>query len=203
MADQERLRSVLAEHVRLGFIGAASLDASIAHAEAFLSVLRPAARLLDLGSGGGLPGLVLALLLPESTFVLLDASERRTDALRRAVAALDLTGRVEVVTERAEVAGRHPAHRGRYDAVVSRGFAAPAVTSECAAPFLVVGGQLVVSAPPGEPVRWPASPLGELGLAVDEPGDRKTEGSASFVSLTQVSTCPDRFPRLAIRRPLF
>ncbi|HKA02727.1 MAG TPA: RsmG family class I SAM-dependent methyltransferase, partial [Acidimicrobiales bacterium] len=84
----------------------------VEHAARFLAALRPAERLLDLGSGGGVPGLPLAVLLPEAQVVLLDASVRRTDFLERAVGRLDLAGRAAVVTGRAEIVGHLPAWRG-------------------------------------------------------------------------------------------
>ena len=154
--------------------------------------------MLDLGSGGGLPGLVIAVGVPEVRVVLLDASERRTDALRRAVSALALGQRVEVWRGRAEQFGRDERCRGAFDAVVSRGFGPPGVTAECAAPFLAVGGQLVVSEPPaGSTGRWPASGVSLVGLTLD-PG-----GSTAFASLTQAELCPDRFPRRSLRPALF
>jgi len=170
----------------------------VEHAARFLAALRPAERLLDLGSGGGVPGLPLAVLLPEAQVVLLDASVRRTDFLERTVGRLDLAGRAAVVTGRAEIVGHSPAWRGTFDAVVARSFGTPPVTAECAAPFLRVGGQLVVSEPPGEDaLRWPAAGLAQLGLRQDPPA---ANGVASF---TQVEACPARFARRRLRPPLF
>jgi 16S rRNA (guanine527-N7)-methyltransferase len=170
----------------------------VEHAARFLAALRPAERLLDLGSGGGVPGLALAVLLPATQVVLLDASVRRTDFLERAVGRLDLGGRVAVVTGRAEVVGHGAGLRGTFDAVVARSFGTPAVTAECAAPFLRVGGQLVVSEPPGEEDdRWPGAGLDQLGLR------RDPVPAAGVASFTQVEPCPARFARRRLRPPLF
>jgi 16S rRNA (guanine527-N7)-methyltransferase len=189
---------ILEESAELGFLGPGPVSAHIDHAGGFLAVLRPAERLLDLGAGGGIPGLVLALRLPAAAVVLLDASERRTDFLHRAVRRLGLVGRVSVLTARAEVAGRQAAWRGAFDAVVARSFGEPAVTAECAAPFLRTGGQLVVSEPPAPgPVRWPAAGLEPLGLQRDQPVH------ATMASFTQVAACPARFPRRRLEPPLF
>ena len=62
---------------------------------------------------------------------------------------LGIGHRVSVLSSRAEIAGHQPQWRGSFDAVVARGFAAPGVTAECAAPLLRVGGLLCVSEPPG------------------------------------------------------
>lgn len=158
---------------------------------------------VDLGSGGGVPGLILALHWPASTWVLLDAGIRRTEFLRQAVAALFLEDRVEVVTARAEETGRDPVRRGAADLVVARSFGLPAVTAECAAPLLRVGGELVVAEPPGgAPHRWPAHGVLELGLDAD----RRIVEPAALQHLRQVSPCPDRYPRrtgIPEKRPLF
>jgi 16S rRNA (guanine527-N7)-methyltransferase len=162
-----------------------------------------AARALDLGSGGGLPGLPLALALPALSWVLLDGSVSRARFLQEAVRRLGLAERVQVVASRAEEAGRG-ALRASFDVVMARSFGPPAVTAECGAPFLVVGGRLVIAEPPasegGE--RWPAAPLAGLGLV---PGQR-VESPSAFQVLEQRSLCPDRYPRrngIPAKRPLF
>ncbi|KUJ72381.1 16S rRNA (guanine(527)-N(7))-methyltransferase RsmG [Thiomicrospira sp. WB1] len=75
-------------------------------------------RLLDVGTGAGFPGLVLAILAPEKSVALIDSNSKKTRFLMQAVHALQLTN-VEVVHERVE------AHRPAvpYDAIVSRAFA--------------------------------------------------------------------------------
>ena len=161
-----------------------------------------AGRIADLGSGGGLPGLPIALARPDLGVVLIDAGERRTDFLRWAVDELELDARVEVVVGRAEHVGRSEL-RGAFDAVVARSFGSPAVTAECSAPLLRVGGRLVVSEPPDpEDGRWPAAPLADLGLSIGP----RTAGPPGIQVLEQVSPCPDVYPRrdgLPAKRPLF
>lgn len=176
----------------------------IAHALGFAeAVANTAPSFVDLGSGGGLPGLVLAAVWPEAEAVLLDSNERRTAFLADAVMALGWEGRVRVVRSRAEEAGRDPALRGRFPLVVSRSFGPPPVTAECAAPLLQLDGRLVVSEPPENASRWPADGLGVVGLAVD----RRVETPAGrFQVLVQEGPCPERFPRrvgVPGKRPLW
>jgi 16S rRNA (guanine527-N7)-methyltransferase len=159
---------------------------------------------LDLGSGGGLPGLVLAVADPSMRWTLLDARERSVAFLSEAVAELGLGHRVRVVLGRAEEVGRDPEHRGRYGLVVARGFGPPAVTAECAAALLEVGGHLVVSEPPGSRgERWPEEPLAALGMCWKSIV-RRSAGSVAV--LEQVGPAPTRFPRrtgVPAKRPLF
>jgi hypothetical protein len=143
----------------------------------------------------------LAEAWPESEWVLLEANGRRARFLIGAVAELGLADRVDVWVGRAEALGREPARRGSCDLVVARGFGRSAVTAECGAPFLEVGGRLVVSEPPGgEAERWPAGPLAALGLRPVG----VSAGPAAVMVLEQDTACPERFPRRSpTKRPLF
>jgi 16S rRNA (guanine527-N7)-methyltransferase len=186
------LSEVLDEAKHLGLLGPGPVADHLAHAEGFVTAAAtPPRRFLDLGSGGGVPGLVLAHAWPGAEGVLLDGSERRAAFLRRAVLALELGTRLEVVSARAEQAGRDARWRGGFDRVVARSFGPPAMTAECGAPFLAVGGDLLVSDPPDGEDRWPAAGLARLGLVPDRPG-------APVRRLVQRDVCPEAYPR---RRP--
>lgn len=197
------LHAVLEEARAWGFLGPGPVADHVAHAEAFAAALDSSPdRALDLGSGGGVPGLVLAGRWPTTCWVLLDSQGRRTGFLAGAVARLGWQDRVQVVRARAEEAGRVPDLRATFDLVTARSFGPPAVTAECAAPFLRVGGRLLVSEPPDEADRWPAPGLARLGLALLSPGAE----SPRLASLAQVNPCPDTYPRPVGRpgkRPLF
>jgi 16S rRNA (guanine527-N7)-methyltransferase len=203
------LEAVLERSRSLGFLGPGSLRVQAEHAAGFAAGPGPApGRFLDLGSGGGVPGLVLAGLWPDAEGVLLDASERRCAFLAEAIDHLGLAGRVRVVRARAEEAGRSADLRGSMDVVTARGFGPPPVTAECGAPFLRVGGRLVVSEPPDggadEPPasRWPAEGLATVGLAPD----RAWSEPYRYRSFVAVAACPARYPRrvgVPGKRPLF
>jgi 16S rRNA (guanine527-N7)-methyltransferase len=198
------LLAVLEESKRRGFLGPGPVEAHVDRAFDGLTLMPVGSRrALDLGSGGGLPGLPLALARPDVDWVLLDGSQTRTEFLRHAVEALSLSERVTVVDGRAEVVGHREGLRGRFDLVTARSFGPPALTAECAAPFLLVGGRLIVAEPPGgDQPRWPADRLEVLGL---KPVEAVVEPSA-FQVLEQFATCPGRYPRrvgIPAKRPLF
>jgi 16S rRNA (guanine527-N7)-methyltransferase len=116
-----------------------------------------------------------------------------------------------VVWARAEDAGHRDELRGAFDLVVARGFGSPAVTAECGAPFLRVGGTLVVSEPPPDDkavdtaevsARWAPTGLARLGLAVG----RSWTGKYGYQALDQLEPCPPRYarrPGIPAKRPLF
>jgi 16S rRNA (guanine527-N7)-methyltransferase len=205
----DRLDEVLRQAQDLGFFGPGPVPDQRSHAEALCALavdgIGPAPRFLDLGSGGGLPGLVLAVELTGAAGTLLDAQERRGRFLERAVRELGLSQRIEVVAARAEDAARAPGRREAYDLLVARGFAAPAVTAECAVGLLRRGGRLAVSEPPGGGSdRWDAVGLAELGLTAP----RVASAGGATVAIMERTDTPlaDRWPRRAgvpQKRPLW
>ena len=200
------LTGVLSEARDLGFLGPGPVEGHIEHAAGFVrAVGEPApARVVDLGSGGGIPGLALALAWPEAALCLVDSNERRALFLASAAARLGLERRVVVAHSRAEELGRDEVWRGWADVVVARSFGPPAVTAECGAPLLAVGGRLIVSEPPeGEGERWPTEPLIRLGLV---PVSRFEQAFSRFQILRQEFPCPEAYPRRVgtpAKRPLF
>jgi len=191
LTDDPDLRAVLETAQTRGFIGDGDLTPHVANALGFAAAYRSSRaaplldgelpldtrqasetaphQVLDLGSGGGLPGLVLARHWPDSRVVLLDANEQRTAFLAEAVDRLGWHDRVRVLRGRAELLAHEDEWRGAFDLVVARSFGPPAVVAECAAGFLAVGGALIVSEPPASPGsgdRWNhADELATLGLA--------------------------------------
>jgi 16S rRNA (guanine527-N7)-methyltransferase len=192
-------RAVLEEARARGFLGPGPVDAHVAHAWPLVGELPTTGELVDLGSGGGVPGLLLAAALPGTRWALIESRQRRAAWLRDAASTLGLGARVTVLAQRAEVVGRSDL-RGRAAAVVARAFGPPAVTAECAAPLLAPGGRCWVAEPPGgAPERWPAAGLAMLGLVQG----RRVGG---WVGLDLATPCPDRYPRKAgipAKRPLF
>jgi len=203
MARRDTLLEVLGEGRNRGLIGRRDLADQILHAAGFVGGLPLTGRLLDLGSGNGLPGLVIACINEDVTLTLLDSAARRCRFLEWGVAELGLGERVVVVHGRAESAAREAVHRGRYDAVVSRSFGPAAVAAECARGFLDEGGVMVVSDPPEGPARWDATGLAHLGFRIER--SYRVVGGA-YTVLRAEGGCPDGVPRrvgMPAKRPLF
>jgi 16S rRNA (guanine527-N7)-methyltransferase len=104
-----------------------------------LPELRRARAVVDLGAGGGFPGLVLAVALPEARVALVESVGKKCEFLRRAATAAGLEN-VSVVHARAEA---WPEGLGAHDAVTARALAPLNVLAEYAAPLLRDGGALV------------------------------------------------------------
>jgi hypothetical protein len=104
------LQVVLGRSFELGFLGSMPIDEQIDHALGFVAILEKRcggvpASVIDLGTGGGVPGLVLISCWPDSRVVLMDASARRTGFLQEVVEGWPLAVNAEVVRGRAEELG--------------------------------------------------------------------------------------------------
>ena len=157
------LVDALASSQRLGVLGDRPIADVIDHAGAFVVALTAVSgTVVDLGTGGGVPGLVIAAARPDLRLVLVDRRATRTDHVRRLVRRLGFTDQVEVVT------GDVASLRGRgADAAVARGFGAPGATLAAAAAVTRPGGTIVISEPPAPAAqRWPAALLTAAGVAM-------------------------------------
>jgi 16S rRNA (guanine527-N7)-methyltransferase len=190
----DALRDALLVSQRLGFLGDRPIEQVIEHAREFVRALEglegapppsladldaaaggnPDAstvagplHVLDLGSGGGVPGLVIANDRPDLMVTLLDRRAKRTDFLARLVSRLGWTDRVTVVCT--DVDAFTPPRS--FDAVVARGFGPPERTLAVATRLARFGGRLVISEPP-DTDRWSGDLLDRLGVdRVSAPGD--------------------------------
>ena len=155
---------------------------------------------MDLGSGGGVPGIPLALAQPEVRWTLVDSVRKKADALRSFGAALGLET-LTVLAERAETLGRDPAHRERYDLVAARACAALPVLVELALPLLRQGGRLLAWKGPlseaDDEIRRGALAAAQLGggLPALRPSGITALGGHTFVMVTKERATPARFPR--------
>lgn len=99
-------------------------------------------RVLDIGTGGGIPGLVLAIMRPDLAFVLTDSASKKTNWVKEVAGTLVLDN-VEIVTGRLEDLGRQRDMRNRFNAVTAKALAPLNLLLEFAIPFLRVKGRLL------------------------------------------------------------
>jgi 16S rRNA (guanine527-N7)-methyltransferase len=170
--------------------------------------LREASRVVDIGSGAGFPGLVLALVLPEASFDLVEATTRKCAFLERVIAGIDMAN-ARVVCARAEewAAGEGS---GAYDAAVVRAVGLLPTLLEYAAPLLSPGGLLVAwkgrRDPEEELQALSAAELLGMGAgSVEWVGAYAGSRNRHIHTYEKIAPTPPGFPRrpgMAKKRPL-
>jgi 16S rRNA (guanine527-N7)-methyltransferase len=172
-----------ARHVLEALAGLPAVDAA------------PEGALADVGSGGGLPGLVLAVLRPERETHLIEATARKAAFIAHAAGEMGVA--VNVHAERSEDLGRGEL-RDACACVVARALAPPPVAVELCLPLCRVGGRVVI---------WSREPAGaELaGAAAALEGEVLAAECAGVLVVRKLGPTPQRFPRrpgMAAKRPL-
>tara|TARA_B100000029_G_scaffold515956_1_gene625785 strand:- start:3644 stop:4261 length:618 start_codon:yes stop_codon:yes gene_type:complete len=203
------LEQILERAKKLNYLGKPPVNDHILNAEGFLAIISKyqpnsgRCKLIDLGSGGGVPALLLIERLPDATAVLIERKQKRANFLLWALEVLGIDTRTEVVCAEAEKVARNPKYEFSADIVTARSFAPPAVTAECACRLLKNGGFLVVSEPPEPRKRWESEALEETGLI---PIARYQEKNGTFQVLQRNNTPSSRLPRrpgITRKRPLW
>ena len=165
---------------------------------------------IDVGTGGGFPGLAVAIALPGTQMTLLDSVGRKTAAVQAMVDALNLSDRVSVRTDRIESAGHDPTLRGEFDLAMARAVAAAPVVAEYLVPLLQPKGSALLYRG-----QWGEADQRQLKRALlplkaqlsssqhcQLPADR---GVRQLIRVQPVGPCPRQFPRavgVPSRQPL-
>jgi 16S rRNA (guanine527-N7)-methyltransferase len=164
---------------------------------------------VDLGSGGGYPGIPLALALPARQALLVESIGKKARFLEITAEALGVSDRIEVAPVRAEDLAANPDHRGLWPAVVARAVSDLTDLAELALPLLAPGGLLVA---------WKRVPLDEELAAAEKAVPQLGGRVSACVAVTvpgledhvlavdeKVAATPPEFPRdpaARRRRPL-
>lgn len=155
------------------------------------------ARLIDVGTGAGFPGVPMKLARPDLDLTLLDSLQKRLNFLEALCGELGLSARL--LHARAEDAGRNQSTREKYDAATSRAVASMALLAEYCLPLLRVGGVLLCLKGSGgiEEAREGAAAIQACGGALREikeyalpGGDKRT-----LLVVEKVSPTPKKYPR--------
>ena len=171
-----------------------------------LEHLGEAHRLVDVGSGGGLPGLPLKIARPDLAITLIEADQAKAAFLVQACARLELED-VEVLARRAEEIGRDGRYRESFDVAVARAVAPLPVLVELCLPLVRVGGRLLAQKTDKEPITPAERAIEVLGgsRATIEQARSAVRRTGTLVIVEKVRPTPAPYPRrpgLARRKPL-
>jgi 16S rRNA G527 N7-methylase RsmG len=171
MTDDAGLLAALAVIQARGAIGEPSLVDAVAHADRFVELIPSGPRsVVDLGSGGGLPALVIAWRRPDLMVTMVERRATRADLLCRALISLGLGERTAVVT--LDVSAVAAASPHAFDVVTSRSFADVPTTTRFVDALLMDGGMALISEPPIDRSALWTSVLGDYPALVDNGVDQ-------------------------------
>ena len=163
-------------------------------------------RVVDVGSGGGLPGLPLKIARPDLALTLIEADQAKAAFLVQACARLAMQG-VEVLARRAEEVGRDERYRESFDVAVARALAPMPVLAELCLPLVKVGGRLLAQKTEAEPADQARHAIELLGGALESvsPAPSAVRRSGTVVTIAKVKGTPPEYPRrpgVPNRKPL-
>lgn len=158
------------------------------------------ARVIDVGTGAGFPGMVLKIVRPDLQVTLLDSLNKRLVFLNDVIEKLGLSG-IETVHLRAEEGGRSKLHREKYDIACARAVAAMPILLEYCTPFVKTGGQFVAMKGPSAEDELSLCENAVKELRVSEPTiiceTLTGNEQRTFVIFKKISQTLPKYPRKA------
>ena len=178
----------------------------VADSLVLLEHLGDAKKIVDVGSGGGLPGLPLKIVRPDLSVTLVESDQDKAAFIVRASAALGLED-VEVLAKRAEEVGQDPRYREAFDVAVARALAPMPVLAELCLPLVRVGGRLLAQKTANEDLQKAAPAIDVLGGALNRvvAAPSAIRGVGTVVIIDKIRPTPAAYPRrpgVPERKPL-
>ncbi len=164
-----------------------------------LEQLESGARIIDVGTGGGLPGMPLAIARPDLEFTLLDATGKKVNFLRSCIEQLGLKN-VQAIQNRAEVIGHDSVYRQKYDLAVVRAVGKVSEIAEYCLPLVKEGGRMLAmkgSAAEQEldDAGDALSILGAGDLALIDAYPKGFDSELVLISVIKDRSTPKKYPR--------
>jgi 16S rRNA (guanine527-N7)-methyltransferase len=180
----------------VGSAGAGLVEDLIEDSLVVLDHLGGGRKVVDVGSGAGLPGLAMKIRRPELELTLIEADGRKAAFLTHACVQLQLAG-VEVVNRRAEDAGRDPRFREAFDVAVARALAPLPVVVELCLPLVRVGGRLLAQKTSAEDVDVARRAIDVMGgaEAVVKAAPSRARSTGTVVVVEKLRPTPSEYPR--------
>lgn len=180
-----------------------AIAAQIADALTLLPLVNGAGELIDIGTGGGLPAVPLAIVRGVR-ITLVDATAKKIAFVSSVIAELGIEG--EAIAARAETLARDARFRDRFTYATARAVASAPAVIELTLPFLAPGGRALLQR--GAPVEGEYDVTRKTALALkgEVTDELPVEGERRILIVTKRSPTPERFPRrvgVAQKRPLF
>ena len=167
-------------------------------------------KIIDVGSGCGFPGLAVAIALPAAKMTFIEATRKKTEALKMISNQLGLSSRISIKNERVEVTGQNPIFRNKYDIAMARAVATDSVIAEYLVPLINSSGEAILFKG-----RWEELDQQKLNKAlkilraqikstssIQLPFNR---GIRHQIRIKAIEPCPNKYPRnigLPKRKPL-
>lgn len=156
------------------------------------------AKLSDIGTGAGIPGLILKIYRPDIKLLLVESIRKKTDFLEEVVQKMDIPD-VYIVNKRAEEAGHDTRYRGKCDIVTARAVSSLNSLVELCLPFAKIGGVFVAlkGTEPEEEINAAKNALSELGGKITACHKYSLDGISyrSLIVISKVKNSPEKYPR--------
>nr|WP_320024088.1 16S rRNA (guanine(527)-N(7))-methyltransferase RsmG [uncultured Acetobacterium sp.] len=163
-------------------------------------IRNPKARILDVGTGGGFPGIPLAILLPDAQITLMDSTKKKLSVVQAIAQELGIDN-VSILHGRAEELGQDLKYRERYELVTSRAVANLTLLSEYCLPLIKVGGQFLSMKGRDyqeelEAARKPIAVLGGKIVDIEKGLLLQSDYVHVIINVEKTKSTPNQFPRI-------